>query len=414
MDGDRNRKYYHLKTIHRRRKNKTTMLKNDSGAWVEDKDELKELVNNFYKNLFEFKFNWSPPEQTKVMFPCMQDSVKHRLGDAIKDEEVKKDIFAVKPWKAPGPDGFLVGFYQKSWSIVRGKVCDFVKQAWNNPGSIAKVNKTDICLIPKVFHPQAVAQFRPISLCNTIYKVVSKVLMERLKECILAWVSPFQTGFVRGRIIHENVIIAKEAMNILPKKKGKKGLFVIKIYLSKAYDKINWDFIAHILKELNLPEKMFDLIMHAISNVETITEVNFLDLQRGIRQGDPLSSYLFLLCMDKLSHLIEQDVMENKWKGIKMGKYGPSISHLMFTDDLLLFGEATESQMRSVMQVLQRFSHLSEQEVSIEKISMMFSNNVPRSIKMKLLQTTGFRETSHFGKYLSVPLSGKKLKRIDY
>jgi hypothetical protein len=113
----------------------------------------------------------------------------------------------MKPWKAPGPDGFPAGFFQKSWSIVGASVYDFVVKVWSNPSAIATVNQTDICLIPKIARPEFVNQFRPISLCNTIYKVVSKIMVERLKDYIPKLVSPFQAGFVPGRNIHENILL---------------------------------------------------------------------------------------------------------------------------------------------------------------------------------------------------------------
>lgn len=103
-------------------------------------------------------------------------------------------------------------------------VCDFMKKVWANPSCIAKVNPTNICLIPKVHHPHTVALFRPISLCNTLYKVVSKVIMDKLNNFIVSLVSPYQTGFGSGRSIHENIIIAQEVMNMMQKKKGKKRL----------------------------------------------------------------------------------------------------------------------------------------------------------------------------------------------
>jgi hypothetical protein len=145
----------------------------------------------------------------------------------------------MQPWKAPGPDGFPAGFYQKSWDIVGNTVCNFVAQVWKDPSRIAEVNQTDICLIPKVPHPEYVHQFRPISLCNTNYKIVSKVIVERLKECIAELISPFQTGFVPGRNIHENIIVAREMMHSMNKMNGKKGAFAIKVDLAKAYDKIS-------------------------------------------------------------------------------------------------------------------------------------------------------------------------------
>jgi hypothetical protein len=118
--------------------------------------------------------------------------------------------------------------------------------------------------------------------------------------------------------------------------------------------------------------------------------------------------------MDKLSHIILQAVEEGKWKGIKVGKNGPMISHLMFADDLLLFGEATEEQMECVIDSLNNFCSMSGQEVSQDKTSVIFSRNVTRGLKTKLLTISGFREASSFGKYPGVPLHGRAPRKADF
>jgi hypothetical protein len=247
-----------------------------------------------------------------------------KLAAPINIEEVKGAVFGMHPWKAPGPDGFPAGFYQKSWDVVGETVFKFVDSVWQNPSSIADVNKTDICLIPKVDKPEYVTQFRPISLCNTNYKIVSKVIVERLKECVASLVSPFQTGFVPGRNIHENIVVAKEMAHTMHFMKGRKGAFAIKVDLSKAYDKLSWEFIWRVLGEIELPVSLINIIMHSVTSVTTNVKWNgtrgeYFRPQRGIRQGDPISPYLFVLCMDKLSHIILQAVSEGKWKGIQMG-----------------------------------------------------------------------------------------------
>jgi hypothetical protein len=164
---------------------------------------------------------------------------------------------------------------------------------------------------------------------------------------------------------------------------------------------------------------MINLIMHAVTSVETNVKWNgaraeYFRPQRGIRQGDPISPYLFVLCMDKLSHLILHAVNRGEWKGIKAGRHGPTVSHLMFADDLLLFGEAQEGQMQCVIDVLNTFCGLSGQEVSQEKTSIFFSKNVSRGVKDKLLRISGFRETDELGRYLGVPLIGQAPRKRDF
>lgn len=105
----------------------------------------------------------------------------------------------MKPWKAPGPDGFPVGFYQKSWDVVCRDLCDFVRKAWHNPSILADINNIDIWLIQKVDYHKRIEQFRLICLYNTLYKDFTKVLVGRLKPHMSSLVSPCQTGFVPSR-----------------------------------------------------------------------------------------------------------------------------------------------------------------------------------------------------------------------
>jgi hypothetical protein len=175
-DGDRNTHYYHLKTVTRRRKNNVIMLKNEQGQWIGEVDQLKEMVNLFYQDLFSEKHisrNWY---QTKLTYPALDPILLNDLAAPIIDEEVRRAVFNMQPWKAPDPDGFPAGFYQKSWEVVGSTVCDFVRKIWLRPWDIVEVNQTDICLIPNIPQPEYVKQFRPISLCNANYKIVSKVV----------------------------------------------------------------------------------------------------------------------------------------------------------------------------------------------------------------------------------------------
>ena len=149
-----------------------------------------------------------------------------------------------------------------------------------------------------------------------------------------------------GRQIQDNIIVAQEVLHKFRKVRGKSGLMAWKIDLAKAYDRIQWDFIKEVLNEVGIEGKINRLIMSCISSVQFKVIVNgeatdsFRPMS-GIRQGDPLSPYLFVLCMEKLSHLINQKLVEGSWKPVKTSRNGPVISHLFFTDDLILFGQAS-------------------------------------------------------------------------
>lgn len=171
--------------------------------------------------------------------------------------------------------------------------------------------------------------------------------------------------------------------------------------------------------ELGIPNHLKYIFMHAISSSQMRVNWNgnkgsYFKSMKGLRQGDLVSPYLFMMCMDKLFHLI-LGVMDNKhWVGIKVGWEDPFISHLMFTTDLLLFSHATESQIANMMEVLDDLCAASSQLTSKEKTRITFSSNTPVGIRRNIATLYGFREIEDLGLYLGVPLSGKSPRINNY
>lgn len=153
------------------------------------------------------------------------------------------------------------------------------------------LNTTHIALIPKIQGPESLGNYRPISLCNTIYKVVTKIIVARLRPHLEGLISPLQIAFVPGRKEVDNVIITQEIIHSLGKKKGKVRYMALKIDLEKAYDKLEWGFIIDMLIRVNFPTDLIDIIMSCVSSILTSIFFNgkALDLilpSRGIKQGD--------------------------------------------------------------------------------------------------------------------------------
>ena len=175
-----------------------------------------------------------------------------------------------------------------------------------------------------------------------MYKVVTKIIVERLRPFLDKFISPMQMAFVPGRKGIDNMIIAQEVMHSLGKKRGRTRYMALKIDLEKAYDKREWSFIKDMLIRANLPNDIIDVIMSCVSSVSTSILFNGEALDpilpsRGIRQGDPLSLYLFILCMDYLGQLIEEKCSANLWQLVKASQSGLAFSHLFFANDLMLF-----------------------------------------------------------------------------
>jgi hypothetical protein len=158
-DGDRNTRYYQVKAANRKRKNRIYMLRGTDGDWIEDEGKLKELVNNFFKELFTEETNVKSYTSSDYKFVPLHEDIVQDLSRQISKEEIKIALFQMGPWKAPGPDGYPAGFYHRNWKVIEHSLCSFIYQMWNHPHNIASINQTDICLIPKIDKPEFVNQF---------------------------------------------------------------------------------------------------------------------------------------------------------------------------------------------------------------------------------------------------------------
>lgn len=179
----------------------------------------------------------------RLSTPYLGDLPVASIASPPSFEEIRSALFNMKPLKAPGPDGFHPVFFQKSWDIIGPDTCKTI-QTWFLRGKIPEsLCEALICLIPKQHSPETIKQFRPISLCNSIYKLVTKILVNRLKPLIPSWISPNQNSFIKGRGADINLVVASEVLHSMNKKKGKWGWFALKIDLEKAYDRVEWGFV---------------------------------------------------------------------------------------------------------------------------------------------------------------------------
>lgn len=161
--------------------------------------------------------------------------------------EIDIMVQSMSSLKAPGPDGFQALFYQKNWDLVTKNVYSMVLEALQGKGLPSGLNDTFISLILKVKHPENAAQCRPIGICNVGYKIITKVIVNRLKPILPKLISNTQSSFVPGRQITDNIVIMQEVLHTMRRKKGVKGYMAIKIDFEKAYDRLRWSFIRDIL-----------------------------------------------------------------------------------------------------------------------------------------------------------------------
>jgi hypothetical protein len=191
------------------------------------------------------------PQEILHHVPCkVTEEMNESLTWPFSANEVKKAIFMMGPNKASGPDGLTAGFYQTHWDILGPSVTAAVLDFLNGGCMPDDMNKTTIVLIPKVKNPQSLKQFRPISLCNVIYKTCSKVLANRMQCFLDEIISEEQSAFVPGQRITDNVLTAYGCTHYLKRKKGENGACVIKLDMAKACDQVEWIYLQGIMIKL--------------------------------------------------------------------------------------------------------------------------------------------------------------------
>ena len=193
----------------------------------------------------------------------------------------------------------------------------------------------------------------------------------------------------------------------------------MKIDFEKAYDRLRWSFLRESLMELSLPQLMVDIVMNCVTSAKLQILWNGEPMEafqptRGIRQGDPLSPYLYVICMERLAHLIEREVQLGTWKPVRASRQGPVVSNLAFADDLNLFCEASVEQANIMMQCLNKFCAASGSKVNVAKSRIFFSRNTDAGTREAVCGEVGMEETDDLGAYLGVPLINGRSSKREY
>lgn len=313
--------------------------------------------------------------------------------------------------KAPGIDGFNAHFFKRSWHIIGKEVVAAVQQFFVDGYLPTELNVALVTLLPKCDNADRIKNFRPISCCSVLYKIISKILANRLKEVLGSIIGKAQSAFVPGRLIFDNILLSHELIkgyqrkNISPR-------CMIKIDVQKAYDSVEWPFLNQVLEELGFPYQFSHWIMSCLTSVTYVLTVNGEVLEpfvarKGIRQGDPISPYLFVICMEYLSRSL------GELKQNAGFRYHPrckklGITHACFADDLLLFSRGDLASVQMMMQVLDHFGEVSGLKANQMK-SCLYFGGVEDAEKRNILAATGMMEGSLPFRYLGVPLSAQKL-----
>nr|GEW13176.1 hypothetical protein [Tanacetum cinerariifolium] len=310
-------------------------------------------------------------ERVADAFVKLDEETAHDMFRMVSDQEVKETMFSMGHDKSPGTDGFTAAFFKEAWDIVATYITQAIWEFFINGKLLKELNHTIIALISKVTSPTRVNDFRPISCCNVLFKCVSKIIANRIKESLKVLVSPNQSAFVPSRSIADNILFTQELMHNYHLDRGP-ARCAFKVDIQKAYDTVDWRFIKEVLIGFSFHDRMIGWIMECVSSTSFSISINgslhgYFKGKRGLRQGDPLSPYLFTLIMEILTLMIKRRVRDSK--DFTYHRYCSKLElvNLCFADDLFLFAYGDASSARVIMVPLDEFKNAAGLTPSLPK-----------------------------------------------
>ncbi|CAN6698380.1 unnamed protein product [Malus baccata var. baccata] len=367
-EGDKNTKFFHAQTIKRRRFNSIRGIEDARGIWQESVEGIGNTAIEYFTDLFQS----CKPDLVEEVQCCMEGRLSQEdnrdLTAMVSECEIMEAVYQIPPTRAPGPDGFFGCFYQDHWDTVGPDVVKIVKAFWNSG----------------------------LLLRNRLKKVMPKVIGEN------------QSAFVAGKHIQDNILVVHEVLHsLIHQKKGDQPGMAIKLDMAKAYDRVEWDFLLGMMGSLGFAPLFCSWIKECISTVSFSVLINgsptgYFMPHRGLRQGDPLSPFLFLLCTEGFSMLIRRSLERGALHGFKLSTNGVPLTHLFFADDSVVFGNASVEEAEGIVAVIQTYARGSGQVINLDKSSVFFGANTPKCRKAKIVASLGIQCKQGFGKYLGL------------
>ncbi|WVZ61783.1 hypothetical protein U9M48_011600 [Paspalum notatum var. saurae] len=403
QEADANTAFHHARATIRHRGGQISTVQVGDQEFATHEGKIG-AVTNYYRGLMGVRDELVWHFSLRELYPAQVD---HDLDAMFLDEEVAAAVKGMNKNSAPGPDGFGPSFYAAAWSAVKTQVVGMAAAFHSGRLELDRINRSYMVLLPKKFEAKLVSDFRPICLQNCSVKIISKMLTTRLQGVIGGLIDLDQTGFLKGRSIAENFVYAMELVQCCHKRKL--PTVVLKLDFAKAFDTVQWPALLDILSARGFSSRWVGWILHLLSSSKTAILVNgcpgpWFDCKRGLRQGDPISPYLFLLVADVLQRLIKVD---------------SSIRHPVQTElpgAVLQYADDTLIVMRGDVVGVQKLAALLEQFSAATGLAINFSKSILVPLHMEdadVLQcvtTLGCRREGFPQSYLGLPLSNTKLK----
>ncbi|GKA81473.1 RNA-directed DNA polymerase, eukaryota, partial [Tanacetum coccineum] len=371
IEGDENTKFFHG-IINKRRSHLAVRGIFVDGFWCTDPDKIKKA----FLNHFEARFKKPVPYRFKINFQFPKKLIQSQVDDLEREvsrEEIKAAVWNCGENKSPGPDGYTFEFLKKYWAVIGPDISEAVDYFFVKGTFPKGCNSSFITLIPKVLDAKLVSEFRPICLIGCVYKIVTKILANRLMEVISELVSDTQSAFVAGRQILDGPFILDELIHWC-KRRNKQAMF-FKVDFAKAYDSIRWDYLLDVLEAFGFGPVWRSWILGSLNSSKASILVNGspsneFTFHCGLKQGDPLAPYLFILVMESLHLSIRRMVDNGLYKGIQLPG-AVSISHMFYADDVMFLGEWSDENFKVIVNILKCFFIASGLRINFSKSQLL-------------------------------------------
>ncbi|XP_058732732.1 uncharacterized protein LOC131604303 [Vicia villosa] len=278
---------------------------------ISNDEVLSEIPDDFFE-----------PRLETIQFHGLSIAEAAILEVPFTKEEIKEVVSEFDENKSPGPDGYNFNFIRKCWHFLEEEVYKFVVEFSSKANLPKAVSASFLALVPKADNPQFLGEYRPIRLVGCLYKIIAKLLANRLKKVVGKLVSQTQTAFIPGRQIQDGVLVLNEVLDYA--KRFKRKCMVLKVDFEKAYNNVNWKFLLDTLRRFGFGVRWVRWIEACVCNASLSVLINGSPtadffMEKGLRQGDPLSPFLFTLVTEGLAMLIKEATAVGAFEGFEIG-----------------------------------------------------------------------------------------------
>ena len=411
--GEKNSKYFlGLEKWHNDKKS-IKSLRNSQGTLLNDQQLILQELVNFYESLYFDDQQLTETECCnfikKLPFPNIDEDEKAECDKPITESECFKAIFQLANNKSPGLDGFSIEFYKMFWQDLKNLFMECVNYSWEKKELCNSQYEGLITLIPKPGKDCLnVSNYRPITLLNCDYKIISKVINNRLCCLLPKLIKNDQNGFIKGRNIGDNIRLMLDVIDYANYKNGPGA--VLSIDLCKAFDSLKWPFIFATLKLYGFGSISWIKILYKNPKCRIVNNSflsPFFYVHKGVRQGDPLSPTIFVLCVEYLAVMLRHS---EQYQGFEIERHRFKVS--LFADDTVIYLNGNPSQFNYVFDILDSFGKKSGCKVNLSK-SYAFYVGSSKKNKVKPFLSRGLSWPNTAIKYLGVHIPFNEFNELS-